>query len=233
MLETIKVIIVEDNQETASIYKQFTDQLDQFEVIATAGSGKQAVDLLQVVQPHLILLDVYLPDTNGIELLKEIRKNYWGIDVILITAANDTETVSQAIRGGAFGYLIKPIIIDKFISTLQEYDLMRTQLRQREVIDQANVDAMFRTAGNEKQSGVPEQAQLPKGIDKHTLKLVRDKVQANGRSLNADAYSQLLGISYSTTRRYLEYLVSCGEMEVEVVYGSIGRPERKYKPIET
>ncbi|MGK7377273.1 response regulator [Planococcus sp. 1R117A] len=231
MPETIKVIIVEDNQEAASIYKQFTDQLDHFEVIATAGSGKQTIDLLEVVQPHLMLLDVYLPDTNGIDLLKKIRTHYWGIDVILITAANDTETVSQAIRGGAFGYLIKPIIIDKFISTLQEYDLMRTQLHQREVVDQEKVDSMFRSSPSDKQPAEPVQAQLPKGIDKHTLKLVRDKVNVIEESLNADTYSQLLGISYSTTRRYLEYLVSRDEMEVEVVYGSIGRPERKYKPL--
>jgi two-component system CitB family response regulator len=70
---------------------------------------------------------------------------------------------------------------------------------------------------------------LPKGIDKHTLKMVRSKIQNVNGSLNADELGQLVGISYSTMRRYLEYLVSCNEMEVEVLYGSVGRPERKYK----
>ncbi|WP_050183131.1 response regulator [Domibacillus robiginosus] len=229
-METIKVIIVEDDHEAAGIYKQFTDQQPGFEVIATAGSGKQTVDLLKVVQPHLILLDVFLPDTNGIELLKEVRKQYWGIDVILITAANDTETVSQAIRGGAFGYLIKPIMIDKLIATLQEYKQVRKQLYEQKRIDQDKVDQMFRTPQSKSQS-VSNTALLPKGIDKHTLKLVREKIKLVEESLNADEFSQLFGISYSTTRRYLEYLVSTGEMEVKVIYGSIGRPERKYKSL--
>lgn len=228
-MDMIKVIIVEDDQEAAGIYKQFTDQLSRFQVIATAGTGKQALDLLKIVQPHLILLDVFLPDTNGIELLKEIRKNYWGIDVILITAANDTETVSQAIRGGAFGYLIKPIIIDKFLSTLEEYERTKTQFHQHKSIDQEKVDQMFRAQQPKKQLEEQQHPQLPKGIDKHTLKLVRSKLKTIEESLNADEFSQLLGISYSTTRRYLEYLVSSNEVEVEVVYGSIGRPERKYK----
>ncbi|MCI2255353.1 response regulator [Domibacillus sp. PGB-M46] len=229
-METIKVIIVEDDYEAAGIYKQFTDQQPGFDVIATAGSGRQALDLLKVVQPHLILLDVFLPDTNGIELLKEIRKQQWGVDVILITAANDTETVSQAIRGGAFGYLIKPIMIDKLIVTLEEYKQMRSQLYEQKKVDQDKVDRMFRTAQLKKQS-VTSTAQLPKGIDKHTLKLVREKIKMVEESLNADEFSQLFGISYSTTRRYLEYLVSTHEMEVQVIYGSIGRPERKYKSL--
>lgn len=229
-METINVIIVEDDQEAAGIYKQFTDQQPHFKVIATAGSGKQTLDLLKVVQPHLILLDVFLPDVNGIELLREIRKEYWGIDVILITAANDTETVSQAIRGGAFGYLIKPIIIDKFILTLQEYERMRMQLHQREPVDQEKVDQMFRT-NQPKSQPAHQPKQLPKGIDKHTLKLVREKIKTVEESLNADEFSQLFGISYSTTRRYLEYLVSSHEMEIQVTYGSIGRPERKYKSL--
>lgn len=228
-METIKVIIVEDDYEAAGIYKQFTDQQPGFQVIATAGSGRQTIDLLKVVEPHLILLDVFLPDTNGIELLKEVRKHYWGIDVILITAANDTETVSQAIRGGAFGYLIKPIMIDKLIVTLQEYSRMRNQLYEQKRIDQDKVDLMFRTPSLKNQS-VSETAQLPKGIDKHTLKLVREKMKNAKKSMNADEFSQLFGISYSTTRRYLEYLVSTCEIEVQVVYGNIGRPERKYKP---
>lgn len=227
-METIKVIIVEDDHEAAGIYKQFTDQQPGFQVIATAGSGRQTIDLLKVVEPHLILLDVFLPDTNGIELLKEVRKQYWGIDVILITAANDTETVSQAIRGGAFGYLIKPIMIDKLIVTLQEYSQMRNQLYEQKRIDQDKVDRMFRTPSLKNHSS-SDIVQLPKGIDKHTLKLVREKMKNVEKSMNADEYSQLFGISYSTTRRYLEYLVSTQEMEVQVIYGSIGRPERKYK----
>ncbi|MDO7487719.1 response regulator [Peribacillus frigoritolerans] len=225
----ITVVIVEDDENAVNIYKQFTNQLDQFTVIATASTGKQALNILHAAQPDLILLDIFLPDMNGIDLLREIRKEYRGIDVILITAANDTETVSEAIRGGAFGYLIKPIIIDKLLATLNQYDLTRRQLHTSDLVNQDKVDTLFRTISNSNTANDVQINSLPKGIDKHTLKMVRSKIQNVNGSLNADELGRLVGISYSTMRRYLEYLVSCDEMEVEVLYGSIGRPERKYK----
>ncbi|MFJ7363007.1 response regulator [Peribacillus frigoritolerans] len=225
----ITVVIVEDDENAVNIYKQFTNQLDQFTVIATASTGKQALNILHAAQPDLILLDIFLPDMNGIDLLREIRREYRGIDVILITAANDTETVSEAIRGGAFGYLIKPIIIDKLLATLNQYDMTRRQLHNSNLVNQDKVDTLFRTISNSNTANDVQINSLPKGIDKHTLKMVRSKIQNVNGSLNADELGQLVGISYSTMRRYLEYLVSCDEMEVEVLYGSIGRPERKYK----
>ncbi|MFB4320814.1 response regulator, partial [Priestia sp. BR_2] len=115
----INVMIIEDDSTAAQIYEQFIKKLEHFTVVATAGSGEQALELLTIFTPQLILLDVFLPDINGVELLWEIRKKYRGIDIILITAANDVETVGEAIRGGAFGYLMKPVIIDKFLSTLK------------------------------------------------------------------------------------------------------------------
>lgn len=225
----ITVVIVEDDENAVNIYKQFTNQLDQFIVIATASTGKQALNILHSAQPDLILLDIFLPDMNGIDLLREIRREYRGIDVILITAANDTETVSEAIRGGAFGYLIKPIIIDKLLATLNQYDMTRRQLHNSNLVNQDKVDTLFRTISHSNTANDVQINSLPKGIDKHTLKMVRSKIQNVNGSLNADELGQLVGISYSTMRRYLEYLVSCDEMEVEVLYGSIGRPERKYK----
>ncbi|MEI4768948.1 response regulator [Psychrobacillus sp. FJAT-51614] len=227
--ETINVIIVEDDADAANIYKHFTNEIDHFNVIATASSGSQALQLLKVIHPQLILLDVFLPDMNGIELLREIRKEYRGIDVIMITAANDTESVSEAIRGGAFGYLIKPIIIDKLIAALIQYDVVRGQLYQNQSVNQDNIDDLFRSNNKLKQVANTPKVAYPKGIDKHTLKLVRSKIQNVLESLSADEFSQLVGISYSTMRRYLEYLVSLEEMEVEIIYGSVGRPERKYK----
>lgn len=229
---TINVIIVEDELEAVNIYKHFTNELEGFRVIATASSGSQTLQLLNMIQPHLILLDVFLPDMNGIELLREIRKKYRGIDVIMITAANDTDTVSGAIRGGAFGYLIKPIIIDKLIETLNRFKSVREKLHRNDVMNQEHVDQLFQSNQRE----LPEQAKkkelYPKGIDKHTLKLVREHIQALEISVSADELSRIVGISYSTMRRYLEYLVSLNVMEVENGYGNVGRPERKYKRVK-
>jgi response regulator of citrate/malate metabolism len=229
--EKINVIIIEDDADAANIYKQFTDQMERFHVVATASTGEQALQILKVIQPQLLLLDVFLPDMNGIDLLREIRKQYRGIDVILITAANDTKTVSEAIHGGAFGYLVKPVIVDKLIATLRDYEVFRGQLHQEPVVNQEKIDVYFRK--NQQPSIVQESpiVTYPKGIDKHTLKLVRTATQKMQGSQSADELSRKVGISYSTMRRYLEYLVSLEEIEIEIIYGSVGRPERKYKRV--
>ncbi|WP_426453042.1 response regulator [Paenibacillus sp. S-38] len=226
---TLTVMIVEDDPVAAKIYEQFAAKLGDFRIIATAATGRQALELLDVYTPQLILLDVFLPDMNGMDVLRHVRQHGLKTDVILITAANDTETVGEAIRGGAYGYIIKPILLDKFTATLKQYAQTRAQLGQRQTMEQHEVDRLFRPAsadGSGPTAG--EQAALPKGIDKLTLKLVRDKLRTLDEPKGADEFAAVAGMSHSTVRRYLEYLVSVGEVQVDILYGTVGRPERKY-----
>ncbi|GED31539.1 response regulator [Brevibacillus centrosporus] len=228
--QPITVMIVEDDEVAAKIYEQFTLKLEGFQIIATASTGKQALDMLHVVTPDMLLLDIFLPDMNGIDLLREVRKHFRGIDVIMITAANDVETVREAIRGGAYSYIIKPIMIDKFMSTLAQYASTRSQLQQHTTMDQMAVDKLFTKASITPAARTAENVTtLPKGIDKLTLKLIRDKMQVTAHSVNADDLAALAGMSHSTVRRYLEFLVSINEVTVETFYGTVGRPERKYR----
>lgn len=228
--QPITVMIVEDDEVAAKIYEQFTLKLEGFQIIATATTGKQALDMLHVVTPDMLLLDIFLPDMNGIDLLREVRKHFRGIDVIMITAANDVETVREAIRGGAYSYIIKPIMIDKFMSTLAQYASTRSQLQQHTTMDQMAVDKLFTKASITPVARTAENVTtLPKGIDKLTLKLIRDKMQVTAHSVNADDLAALAGMSHSTVRRYLEFLVSINEVTVETFYGTVGRPERKYR----
>lgn len=227
----ITVMIIEDDEIAAKIYEQFTHKVEGFQIIATAATGKHALEMLHVVTPDVLLLDIFLPDMNGIELLREVRKNFRGIDVIMITAANDVDTVREAIRGGAFSYIIKPIMIDKFMSTLEQYANTRRQLQHHTTMDQSEVDKLFtKTASLATAKQASESLlSLPKGIDKLTLKLIREKMQVTTQSVNADDLAALVGMSHSTVRRYLEFMVSIHEVTVETFYGTVGRPERKYR----
>ncbi|MFC7394618.1 response regulator [Scopulibacillus cellulosilyticus] len=234
MSDKIHVMIVEDDDVAAKIYEQFTLKLDQYCVIATASSGQQALQLLEVAKPDLILLDIYLPDISGIELLREVRNRGLGIDVILITAANDAETVSEAIRGGAFSYLIKPISIDRYLAALEQYSRARSELIQGKQMSQNEVDLLFHKAEKDAshQIGNSLKSVLPKGIDKFTLKNVRNKIQSQSGLISTDDLANLIGSSHSTARKYLEYLVSINELDVEIFYGTVGRPERKYRRLK-
>ncbi|WP_144552505.1 response regulator [Bacillus sp. X1(2014)] len=227
----IKVMIVEDDETAAKIYEKFTDKAEGFQVVAIANTGKQVLDMLNVFTPDLILLDVFLPDMNGIDLLWEIRKNMRSLDIIMITAANDVGTVSEAIRGGAFSYILKPIMINKFFEVLEQFKETREKLVKLTIVEQEDVNDFFMLKKPREDPLIREELPeiLPKGIDKHTLKKVRQQIKDINENINAEEFSKIIGASHSTGRRYLEYLVSINEMEVEVIYGTIGRPERKYR----
>lgn len=229
----IQVMIIEDDETATKIYEKFTQKVEGFQVVATTSTGKQALELMNVFTPDLILLDVFLQDMKGTDLLWEIRKQVRGVDVILITAANDVDTLSEAIRGGAFSYLMKPIMIDKFLETLIHYKESRSALLNLKTLEQDDVNSFFRKNSRVEQEADVEKARdLPKGIDKHTLKKVRQSMKETQDSINAEELAKVIGASHSTVRRYLEYLVANNEIEVEIIYGTIGRPERRYRKRE-
>ncbi|MDV2686119.1 response regulator [Alkalihalophilus lindianensis] len=225
----IEVMIIEDDELAANIYAEFIGKLDNFKVTYIANTGEQAKNVLDQYKPQLILLDIYLPDTHGIELLWHIRKLYRTTDIILITASNEAETVREAIRGGAFSYIIKPVMMNKFLDTLKHYEHTTKTLNQTELIKQSDVDSLFYSRENKRTPlKMENQTDLPKGIDKFTLTRIKDQLSSTTTSFNANEFSQSLKMSHSTARRYLEYLASEGVVEISIQHGTVGRPERKY-----
>ncbi|WP_433957022.1 response regulator [Cytobacillus horneckiae] len=225
---SIGVLIVEDDSVAASVYEQLIKNKDDFTVIGKAETASETIQLLDVITPELILLDIHLPDANGIDLLFQIKQAHRHVDIIIITASNDAKTVRDSMRGGAFSYMLKPIMVESFFSTLEEYRQTRQAWQSNVIIKQEEIQRLFHKnvpATEAKQ----DSDTLPKGIDKHTLRKVTLAMEAASTSLNAEEVGLQIGASHSTTRRYLEYLVSIDLVEVDIVYGSVGRPERRYK----
>lgn len=222
-----RVLIVEDDVRIADLHRRFTERVPNCEVVGVAHRLDDARDMAEALEPHLILLDLYFPEGPGTDFLREIRARELEIDVILITAAREVGPLKEALRGGAFDYLIKPVTAERFHDCLTKFCAYRDRLRQGSTIGQQDVDSLLRP--NTSRTPVGSDC-LPKGIDGLTLAKVRgvfeDCQDTSGRS--AEDVGELIGISRSTARRYLEYLISEGMLYAEAVYGSVGRPERRY-----
>ncbi len=229
MQETIDVLIVEDDLRVAEINRRFLEKIEGFRVVGMAASGEEAKEWLEVMQPQLVLLDVYLPDMKGVELLWHIRACHRQTDIIMVTAAGEMEVVREALRGGVFDYLVKPILFDRFKRSMEKYrDHLRTLSLQRR-LDQHQVDRLLRHVRDEIPAS--SSADLPKGIDAVTLEKVVQIVNKVGQAgLTAEQVGQQMGASRTTARRYLEYLVSIRRLKADLAYGTIGRPERIYFP---
>jgi two-component system CitB family response regulator len=227
-MKPIRLLIVEDDGKIAEIQRRFVERMEGTELCGIAHTLADARDLVDVMEPDLILLDVYFPDGNGLDLLRELRAANSSSDVILITAAKEVETLRSALRGGVFDYILKPLVFERLENAVNRYREHLHHLASLEQVAQREVDALLPRGTTEEPANAGEE-RLPKGIDALTLNKIRDVVGAGGQ-WSAEEVGQAMGASRTTARRYLEYLVGAGELTAEVTYGSVGRPERRYCP---
>lgn len=227
MSQTFGVLIIEDDFRVAEINRQFIEQSPGFQVVGVAKSKAEAEVFMREhgATVDLVLLDAYIPDVNGLELLWALRRDYKHLDIIMITAAKEVETIQEALRGGVFDYLIKPTESTRMAQTLQRFAAERALLQAREELNQDELDAALNRGGSLPAS-TPER--LPKGIDKLTLDNVTRALHDAAESVTAVTLARSIGASRSTARRYLEFLVAQGLVKAELDYGDVGRPERRY-----
>jgi two-component system CitB family response regulator/two-component system response regulator DcuR len=220
-----KVLIIEDDPNIAEIHRLFTEKIDGFDVCGIAGSLNDAEKMSQLLEPDLILLDLYFPDGLGTDILWRVRARRQSCDIILITAAKELEPLQEAMRGGVFDYILKPVMFQRFQETLERYREHHQQLHGRNSLDQGDIDRLLHPY-KESKAGEPD---LPKGIDPLTLKKIRAVfTQPHAGGLSAEEVGEKVGTSRTTARRYLEYLTATGHLNAELIYGAVGRPERKY-----
>lgn len=224
---TIRLVIAEDDAQIAEIQRRFIERMEQFDVVGIAHSLEEARDLVDVLEPELLLLDVHFPSGTGLDLLRELRAAKKRTDVILITAAKEVTTLQEALRGGVFDYILKPLVFDRMQETLLEYQHHLEKLHAIHSLEQTDVDVLLPRTGAATRTRAAEH--LPKGIDALTLDKVRETLTQTDASFSAEEMGGKIGASRTTARRYLEYLVSCGELHADVAYGSVGRPERRYR----
>ena len=220
----IRVLIVDDDFMVARVHTGFVEKVEGFEVVGVAHTAADALTQVTEHQPDLVLLDMYLPDRFGLDVLGELRRAGRDCDVIVITAARELDAVRGAIQRGVVDYVLKPFGFQDLRERLERYAAQRQLLRgdADQVDGQAEIDRVLARAG----SG---STVLPKGLSPETVAVVADALRTAGGTLSATEAAEAVGISRVSARRYLEYFVSTGRAEVTLRYGSTGRPERRYR----
>lgn len=220
-----RVLVVDDDFMVARIHRGFVERVDGFEVVGTARTGAEALELVRSLRPDLVLLDLYLPDAFGLDVVTRLRAAGETCDVLVITAAKEADAVRAAVRQGVVGYLLKPFAY----ADLEQRLLTYAAERARDLGDdltQAEIDAAFSSA---QPVGRGPVAVLPKGLSAETAESVESALRAADETLSATECAEVVGISRVSARRYLEHFVSTGQAEVTLRYGSTGRPERRYR----
>ncbi|MCE3033947.1 MULTISPECIES: response regulator [unclassified Streptomyces] len=224
----IDVLVVDDDFRVAEINAKYVGKVPGFRVAARAHSAAQALAAVERGAIDLVLLDHYLPDRTGLELVHRMREQGHGADVIMITAAGDVATVRQAMRLGALHYLVKPFTFAALRTRLDSYAALRRTVDRvggRGVAGQEQVDRIF---GALRTAPAPSTPGLPSGHTAPTTDLICDVLYGADHPLSAHEVAARTGLSRSTAQRYLRHLEQAGRLRLSLKYGDTGRPEHRY-----
>ena len=228
----IRVLVVDDDFMVAKVHAAFVGRTPGFEVVGVAHNGTTALAKVAELCPDLVLLDIYLPDVSGIEVLRRLREQSPEVDVLVISAAKEVEIVRSALRGGVVNYLLKPFDQEALRDRLREYAAAHTSLTAASTVGQTDLDRLFGSAAPRARSATPR---LPKGLSPESAELVARVLRSapSDEGLSSSECAELTGLSRVSARRYLEHFVEIGRAEVRLQYGAAGRPQRRYAWRET
>ncbi|NIZ91543.1 response regulator [Kineococcus rubinsiae] len=224
----VRVLVVEDDPVVAAAHARYVGGISGFEVVAAVNSGREALAAVGMGGVDLVLLDMTLPDVDGLQVLRALRAAAVPADVIAVTAARDQAVVRQALSMGVVQYLLKPFPAAALEDRLRAYARFRDEVaRVAErsdggALDQQAIDAAL---GQLRTSSTP-----PRGVTPQMLGLVVEALRAApaAQGLSAAEAATATGLSRVSARRYLEHLASAGRARREPRYGGSGRPELAY-----
>lgn len=217
-----RVVIVEDDRLLAGLNAKLVGELPDFEVVAVAHTASAGLREIEHHHPELLLLDVYLPDLNGLELLRRLRTMRTDVEVIAVTAARDLETVRRARMLGVRHYLVKPFTKADLHRRLNEVQRALDMTEGNADLDQRAVDLMLG-------GGSDEAAVAPKNLSASSLHRVAALLEGAAGDMSSAEIADALGMSRVSARRYLDHLATIGRAEVAPRYGTVGRPENRYR----
>lgn len=215
-----KLVIVEDNPMIAMLNRTYAQRDGRFCVCAEFPDGSAALPWLLTHPADLVLLDVYMPVFSGLDLLRELRAKGSGVDVVMVTAAHEVETLDALMKLGITDYLVKPFTEERFRQALDSFCHRREALGSLGRVCQADIDQLLR----------PQEAPPPKGLQSATLDRLRAALKETGSGeATCEDLASRTGLSVVTARRYVSYLVQAGEATARMNYDTGGRPCLVYR----
>jgi DNA-binding NarL/FixJ family response regulator len=115
----ISIVIVDDHQIFRDGLKLLFDNTTDMRVIAEAQSGEEALEKLATLEPDLILMDIHMPDKNGIDVTRELKERNPAHKILILTMFEDHQSVFAAMRAGALGYVLKGVNHAEMIQTVR------------------------------------------------------------------------------------------------------------------
>jgi response regulator of citrate/malate metabolism len=223
----IRTLIVDGDTRLAEKQGGYVDQMPGFAVIGIVHSGAEALEFVSRGHPQLVLLDLLLPDTTGVEVCRTLRSRSAVLDIIAVTSASDLATVRAALSYGVVQYLVKPLSAATLRDRLHRFATAHRELTTAPPhhLSQEEVDRALAAL----RQPFPPVADQPKGVSATTLDAVVAQLRAETVPASAEDIAAAIGVSRATARRYLEHLAVHRLAIRSHRYGRCGRPGNLYR----
>ena len=183
-----KVLIVDDDPMVSDINRHYVEKNTQFTVLGICSNGQTALDFLNWNKIDLVVLDVFMPVMDGVETLKNIRNKKIPCEVIMVTAANDTQTIENTMNLGVLDYLVKPFSLERLQISLEKFIAKKSILTHNTILDQQKIDSLIT------KNVPPKNEELPKGIQKKTLEIITQYFENNSTWQSVELIAEKLEI---------------------------------------
>ncbi|WP_125582062.1 response regulator [Levilactobacillus cerevisiae] len=223
----MKILIVEDDPMVRMINHRFLERIAELKdaTVTESESAVAALDLPDLADYELVLLDMYLPQINGTQFLSELVQRQLHPQVIMMTAANDQQTLKEAVNYGVLDFLIKPFSFDRFQKAIDKY-LKMMVVDHKTTVSQTDLDSLFLGDVTAVQSG--GRKALPKGLSRLSLRKIVAALQEFPATFANQEVADHTGLSRVSTKKYLDFLAEIDYLNSEIVYQKSGRPLTKF-----
>ena len=177
----MRVLIADDHRLLVEGTKQALERAGGFEVVGEASNGAQVLPLVRRLRPDLVLLDMRMPQMDGLTCLTKIRKDFPNVKVAMLSVSQDPELIQAALKRGASAYIVKTVDPDDLAAALR----------------QAMNGTVFTTVGVSEDPG--ERAAKDAGLTERELVIVR----AVARGLSNEAIAKELWVAEQTVKFHL------------------------------
>ncbi|MDT2669613.1 response regulator [Enterococcus dongliensis] len=216
----MNVLIIEDDPMVEFIHRSYLEKMALFQIIYSAATVQDATALLSTKVVDLILLDIHLKDGNGLEILTKLRMDKTAHEVILITAANEAQSVKEGLHLGVIDYLIKPFTFERFKQSIELFKAKQQRLESTK-INQETIDFLIKKAALSEE--------LEKGLSVDTLDYIIKEIQKIKLPFTIQELADQCGLSHVSVRKYINYLEQTNQLKAETIYTKIGRPYKVFR----
>ncbi|MCI9155485.1 MAG: response regulator [Lawsonibacter sp.] len=198
--QNVTILCIDDEEDICFALKTLFRTQDWS--TATACNVDAGIKLFTQLRPTIVLIDYHMPGINGVEGVRMLRRLSATVPIIVFTIDECQKVADEFLAAGASDFALKPIKAPDIIS--------RVRLHLR-LLERQNIDVSF-----------------TKGISHGTLELILNYLSQCSQPVTANDISKNTGLAYQTVFRYLQHMTQQKLVEVESVYGKVGRPKQMY-----